>query len=76
MFLKRLILIKQLHQKCWIFVTIGICYDLLLISTNLSDIAILKIKNANYCCIIPGTSKSEAITLWQNIELSEKGEHY
>ena len=41
-------------------------------STNPSDIAFLKIKNANYCCINPETSKSEAIKLLQNIGLSEK----
>ena len=28
---------------------------------SISDIAISKIKNANYCCIIAGISKSEAI---------------
>ena len=35
-------------------------------SMSISDRAISKIKNANYCCIIVGISKSEAI----------KGEHY
>ena len=32
------------------------CHDLLMIPMNLSDIAILKIKNADYCCIITGIS--------------------
>ena len=32
---------------------------------NLSDIAILNIKGANYCCIVSGISKSEAISLMQ-----------
>ena len=41
-------------------------------SVNLSDIAILKIKNANYRCIITGNSKSEAIKLLQDIDLAEK----
>ena len=41
-------------------------------SMNLSDIAILKIKNADYCCIITGISKSEAINLMQNINMTEK----
>ena len=35
---------------------------------NLSDFALSKIKNANYCYI----SKSEAINLLQNIDLNEK----
>ena len=39
---------------------------------SLSDIAILKIKNVNYCCIITGISKSEAINLLQNIDSIEK----
>ena len=39
---------------------------------KLSNIAILKIKGADYCCIISGTSKSEAINLLQNIDLTEK----
>ena len=42
-------------------------HDLLMMSMNLSDIAILKIKNADYCSIITGVSKSETINLMQNI---------
>ena len=41
-------------------------------SMNLSDIAISKIKNPNYCCIITGVSKSEVMKLMQNINLTEK----
>ena len=33
------------------------CHDLLIISTSLSNIAILNIKDANYPCIISGISK-------------------
>ena len=39
---------------------------------NLSIIAILKIKNAYYCCMITGMSKSEAINFMQNIDSTEK----
>ena len=39
---------------------------------NLSDIAILKIENTNYHCIITGISKSEATKLLQNTDLTEK----
>ena len=39
---------------------------------KLSNIAILKIKGADYCSIISGTSKSEATNLLQNIDLTEK----
>ena len=44
------------------------CHDLLVMSINLSYIAILKVRNAIYCCIISGISKSEAIKLLQNID--------
>ena len=39
---------------------------------NLSDVANLQIKNADYYCIISKISKSEAIKLFQNIDLTEK----
>ena len=48
------------------------CHDLLMMSMNFCNVAILKIKNANYCFIISGISKSEAIKLLQNIDLTEK----
>ena len=43
-------------------------------SMNHRDIAILKIKNVDYCCIITGISKSEVINLLQNNNLAEKSE--
>ena len=36
----------------------------------------LKIKNADYCCIINGISKSKAINLMQNIDLTEKSKTF
>ena len=39
------------------------CHDLLMISINFSNIAILNIKDAGFCCIISGISKIEAINL-------------
>ena len=71
-------LIRQANQKSVIFVTIGIfldkwfkfqpdvcngCHDVLMMSMNLSDIAILSINDADYCCIISGIIKSEVIIL-------------
>ena len=41
---------------------------------NQTDIASLKIKNANYRCIITGISKSEAVNLLQTTNLTEKSE--
>ena len=39
---------------------------------NFSEIVILNIKGADYRCIISGISKSEAIHLQHNTNLSEK----
>ena len=51
------------------------CHDLLIMSMNLIDIAILNIKGADYCCIISGIIKCEVINLIQDIDLTEKREH-
>ena len=48
------------------------CHDLVMTYMKLNDINILNIKNANYCCIISGIRKNEAIKLLQNIDLTEK----
>ena len=48
------------------------CHDLLMMSMNLSDTAILNTKGSDYPCIITGISKNEAIKLLQNIDLTEK----
>ena len=48
------------------------CHDVFMMFMNLSDIAILNISGANYGCIILRISKSKAINLMQNIDLSEK----
>ena len=42
---------------------------------NLSDIANLNIKSADYCCIISRIIKTEAINLIQNTDLTKKVEH-
>ena len=47
------------------------CHDLLMMSMNLIDIAILIIKYADFCCVISGISKSEAVNLMQNFEKRE-----
>ena len=48
------------------------CHDLLMMSINLSDIAILNIKDSDYCVIISLISKTEVINLMQNADLTEK----
>ena len=44
-----------------------------MVSVNLSDIAILKINGAAYCCIINEISKSDAVNVLQNADLTQKG---
>ena len=48
------------------------CHDLLMMSVNLSDIAILNIKGSVYCYIISLINKNEAISLLENADLTEK----
>ena len=42
------------------------------IDISLTNVSALKIKNADYCCITIGISKSEALKLLQNIDLTKK----
>ena len=71
-------LIRQVNQKSALFVTTGIfsikglSFNQMSVSMDLSDIAILNIHGANYCCIISRSSKSEAINLLKKVDLTEK----
>ena len=49
------------------------CHDLLMMSMNLSDTTILKIKGFDYCRIISLISKNEVINLMQNPHVIKKG---
>ena len=66
---------------CWYFLDKGFkfqpylcngCHDILMLSINLGNINILKSHGIDYWCIINRISKSEAINLMQNIDLSKK----
>ena len=85
-FLKELMLIRQANQKSAIIATNGIfftiyifkfqpdvCDNVLMMFMNLSDIGILNTHSVDYRCIITGISKSEAINVRQNINLTENG---
>ena len=74
-FPKELMFLGQANQKSGIFVTIGIFQIKALIINQMSaidTIAILNIKSVDYCYIISGISKFEAINLMQNIDLIKK----
>ena len=43
-----------------------------MMSINLNDIAILNICDVDHCCIITGISKTEALNLLQNTDISKK----
>ena len=47
------------------------CHDLTMLSVNVSDIAIITVKNIDYCCIIHNISKSEAINLLKSAVLED-----
>ena len=44
-----------------------------MLSVNISDIAIITVKNIDYCCIIHNIGKSEAINLLKNSVLESRG---
>ena len=46
------------------------CHDVIMMSMNRSEISILKIHDADYCWITSKISKSEAIKVMENIELT------
>ena len=52
------------------------CLSLLIMFMNLSGIAILNIKGSDYRGIVSLISKTEAIKLMQNSDLTKKAEHY
>ena len=67
---------------CWCFLNYSFkfqpnvcntCYDLLMMSMNLSNIATSNIKGSDYSCFISLINKTEAIILMQNTDLTE---HY
>ena len=67
--------------RCWYFLNYSFkfqpnvcnrCHDILILSMNPSDIAILSIKASDYHCIISLISENEAINLIQNADLTEK----
>ena len=45
------------------------CHDVSLMFINRSNVAILSIRGVDYCFIIDGISKSEAVHLQQNAKL-------
>ena len=66
---------------CWYFLDKGFkfqqyvsnrCYDVLMMSLKLSDIAVLYINGADYRCIISGISTSEVVNLLANADLTKK----
>ena len=49
------------------------CHDLTMLSFNISDIAIITVKNVDYRCIIHNITKSEAINLLESSALEDRG---
>ena len=49
------------------------CHHLTILGLNISDTAIITVKNVDYCCIIHKIMKSEAINLLKNFVLNNPG---
>ena len=64
------------HYWCFLNYSYNRCHDLLMMSINLIDIAVLNIKGSDYHCIISLISKNKAIKLMENADLTKKVEHY
>ena len=72
---------KECVSHYWYFLNKGFkfqpnvcnrCHDLLMLSMNLIDIAILKIKTTDYRSVISRISKGETINIMQNIDFTGK----
>ena len=48
------------------------CHNLTMLCLNLGDIAIIIVKNVDYCCIIHDISKSESIQFLKNSVLGDR----
>ena len=89
MFLKVLILIRQVHLKNALFVTIGIlkkrfwfqpsvcadCHDILMLSLDVNSIVILNIDSHDYRCFNVVISKDKVINLFKILILLKKVVH-
>ena len=52
------------------------CHDLTMLSVNISDIAIISVKNVDDRCVIHNISKSEVINLLKNSVFQDRGNIY
>ena len=48
-------------------------HDWTILCLQISDVAIITVKNVDYCCIIQNMSKSEAINLLEKVLLEDPG---
>ena len=86
-FANKLMLIKQVYQRSmiffhyWFFLNNSFkfqpnacnrCHDLLMMSINLDNNAILNIRCPDYCCIISLISKNKGINSMQSADLAKK----
>ena len=49
------------------------CHDLTILCINISNIAIITVKNVDYCCTFHNISKSQGINLSKNSVLENRG---
>ena len=49
------------------------CHDLTMLYVNISNVTLITLKNVDYLCVIHNISKSEAINLFKNSVLEDRG---
>ena len=68
------IYMNECIKRVWYFKTYvcNRCHNVLMMSINFSDIAVLNINSANYRCIINWISRSEVVSLLQKADFNQK----
>ena len=68
------ICMNECIKRVWYFKThvYNRCHNVLMMSMNFSDIAILNINSANYCCIINWISRGDVVSLLQKADFNQK----
>ena len=60
------------HGFKFLYYACNDCHNLTMLSVNISDIAIITMKNVGYGCVIHNISKYEAINLQKNYFLEDR----
>ena len=73
---KECMICHYIFFKSWIQISTYVyngCHDLSILCLDISNIAIINVKNVDYCCIMYNNNKSEPINLLENSVLEDRG---